>query len=404
MNKNRNGNRSFGEAIMNGLLAAALSLCFASILASPALAAFKDDGWGARPLGFAGAFTSLADDVNAPLFNPAGTAQIRRTEMSFTYAKLFLGLELNGNQISSNYAAVAQPLGRAGTVGLIWANQGAASLYREDTFLLNYSHKLNHVFTELPFDLLVGGNLKYLYSAYTLDQRTVGDSVFAQGRVARAFAFDAGVMMKFERDAIGFSFKNLNQPNVGLLLRDNVPREFRLGVSRVYHDFLFFNQMTPTLDITYRDEIDPDLLPRAGFEGWTWDRHVALRAGGHPRELTFGFGYNSAELMKKLELQFDYAFVMPLTIDDSNGTHRFSLTMRFDGESDVPMSKIENPTLRRQKVMKMWNEYLELVQSGASLSERRSVLKKFIKRYRYSGVDISFAKEEYQELMLRRGK
>src|SRR5471032_3088508 len=57
-------------------------------------AAFLDDGWGARPVGMGGAFTAIADDSNAPLFNPAGIVQVQWNEVSAMYAQLFSGLTL----------------------------------------------------------------------------------------------------------------------------------------------------------------------------------------------------------------------------------------------------------------------------------------------------------------------
>src|SRR5690349_11912572 len=61
-------------------------------------AAFLDDGWGARPLGMGGAFTAIADDSNAPMYNPAGIVQVQWNEMSAMYAQLYSGLTLySGN-------------------------------------------------------------------------------------------------------------------------------------------------------------------------------------------------------------------------------------------------------------------------------------------------------------------
>src|SRR5690349_1619520 len=64
----------------------------------PAQAAFEDPGWGARPVGMGGAFTAIADDSNAPLYNPAGIVQVQWHELSAMYAQLFSGLTLySGN-------------------------------------------------------------------------------------------------------------------------------------------------------------------------------------------------------------------------------------------------------------------------------------------------------------------
>jgi hypothetical protein len=364
------------------------------------MAAFKDNGWGARPLGMGGAFTSVADDVNAPLFNPAGTAQMEKTEITFTYSRLFTGVDLQGLNIYSNYAAFAQPTKNIGSFGFIWANQTVSSLYKENTYLLNYAHTMNRYFPNLPFEMLVGANLKYLSNSYTLDDRTIAtnDPVFKYGTMGRGYAVDLGVLLNFDRNAFGFSVKNLNTPDVGLLTQDKVAREFSIGISRYYYNFGIFNEAIPTLDLYYRDEIDPDLKVRIGTEGFLWDRRIAVRFGAeHSRSLTMGFGYNTAELMNKIELQTDYAFILPLTLEETSGTHRFSLTMRFSGV-EKPVAKAISPEYREAKMMELWQQYVHLVESGSSLEARERFLKKFVKNYRYSDLDVSFAVKEYNEV------
>ena len=44
---------------------------------------FNPTGAGARGLGMGGAFIAVADDGTAVGFNPAGLAQLRRTELAF---------------------------------------------------------------------------------------------------------------------------------------------------------------------------------------------------------------------------------------------------------------------------------------------------------------------------------
>lgn len=378
-----------------------LSLVFLGTHHLPLAAAFKDNGWGARPLGMGGAFTSVADDVNAPLFNPAGTAQIEKSEVSFTYSRLFLGLDLQGINIYSNYAAFVQPTKHFGSFGVVWANQTVTTLYKEDSYLLNYSHSLNHYFSALPFEMLVGANLKYLSNGYTLDARTIetNDPVFKYGTISRAYALDLGVLLNFDRNAFGFSVKNVNSPDVGLLVQDKVAREFSIGISRYYYNFWIFDEAFPTLDINYRDEVDPDLKVKMGGEGLLWDRHIAVRLGAeHSRALTMGFGYTTAELMEKIELQTDYAFILPLTVEENSGTHRFSLTMRFSG-IEKPTAKAMTPEYREAKMREFWQKYVQLVESGADLEARKRFLEKFIKKYQYSDLDITFSRKEYEDVL-----
>src|ERR1700681_3484963 len=108
----------------------------------PLPAAFLDTGFGARPVGMGGAFTAIADDSNAPLYNPAGLVQVQWNEMSAMYSRLFSGLTLySGNtptggdtvHLDQSYLAYVSKPSRFGSFGLSWANFNTSSLYREDT-------------------------------------------------------------------------------------------------------------------------------------------------------------------------------------------------------------------------------------------------------------------------------
>src|SRR5882724_3034356 len=73
-------------------------LAILALFRSSAQAAFVDTGWGARPVGMGGAFTAIADDSNAPLYNPAGLVQVQWNELSAMYSRLFSGQTLySGN-------------------------------------------------------------------------------------------------------------------------------------------------------------------------------------------------------------------------------------------------------------------------------------------------------------------
>lgn len=87
-----------------------------AILAYPSLvgaAGFKFDGSGVRPLSMGGAFVAIADDANAPYYNPAGLANLTCREETFTHGQGFDGI------IKTNYIAVVQQ-----HVGFSYLGQG----------------------------------------------------------------------------------------------------------------------------------------------------------------------------------------------------------------------------------------------------------------------------------------
>jgi len=95
---------------------------------------------------------------------------------------------------------------------------------------------------------------------------------------------------------------------------------------------IIVRDVTPTLDFGYRfqDWGTPGdkLNVHVGLEGWFADRLLGLRMGGNIREITFGFSFNKV-LSRYLGIQLDYAFILPLEIAETYGSHRISLTTRF---------------------------------------------------------------------------
>ncbi len=304
-------------------------------------AAFKDSGWGTRPAGMGGAFVAIADDANAPLWNPAGIAQVKQYEASFMYARLFSGLKLYAGEdtttLGLNYFSFICPTERMGAFGLSWARFASTKLYKEDTLSVSYARKINDFAPKMVPVVFLGMNLKYLNHGYTLDERTVDDPVFEDGDSAGACAVDLGVLVKPQKDSpvsLGLSLKNINQPDVGLdnseyKLKDEVPLEMRAGIAyrgnacRIFN-FLNIEGFIPAFDFTYRDK---DINFHLGMET-RFSSAFAFRIGYNLQEFTLGMGLN--HLMGEVfAVQFDYALIWPLEIEETSGTHRVSLGIHF---------------------------------------------------------------------------
>lgn len=152
-----------------------------------------------------GAFTAIADDSSAPLYNPAGIVQIRWNEMSAMYAQLFSGLTLySGNQTTggdtlhlgqNSLAFVARPT-RWGSFAVSWTNFNAEPLYREDMATLTYARSLGDVLPAFDNALSVGVNARYLRRAFTLDAATSNDAVFNAGSSVQSVTADVGILWK----------------------------------------------------------------------------------------------------------------------------------------------------------------------------------------------------------------
>jgi outer membrane protein OmpA-like peptidoglycan-associated protein len=91
----------------------------------------------------------------------------------------------------------------------------------------------------------------------------------------------------------------------------------------------------PAVDVMYRNNQFDYFL---GWENWFAKRTFALRAGGNADEADLGFGYVIDLGKSGVNLEIDYALLWPLQIQDTSGSHRISLTVRFAGcqEKAVP--------------------------------------------------------------------
>ena len=307
-----------------------LFAAYALYFAAGGNCAFKDPGFGARPSGMGGAFVAVSDDSNAPLYNPAGICQVKNREVSFMYAKPYLGLE--NIDLGLMHLSVIFANNRFGSFGLNWESFDGAKLYREDTIMLSYAFKVNS-------NIFMGMNAKYLSHKYNWDEKTIlravaaGDMVVTSGDSAKAITADFGMLFKIkDRFSFGLAAKNLTQPNVGIYYEDQVPLEARAGISYKISRWGALEDFTYAFDASYRDQKWGDLQDRNnyyfGMETWLSRHTFALRTGLNKNEASFG-GSICRPLGRNIIFQVDYSFVGSFNIRDNYGTHRISTSVRF---------------------------------------------------------------------------
>lgn len=298
-----------------------------------AQAAFLDNGWGARPIGLGGAYTAVSDDASGSLYNPAGLVQVQWNEVSAMYARLFSGLTLYSGsdqvRLDQSYLAyVSRPIPKIGTLGVSWADFTATHLYKEDTVTLSWARELGDVLPAVDNQLSIGVNFKYLRRSVTLDERTVGDPVFAGGNdSASAMTADVGLLYKpqgneLEGLRVGLSAKNLTQPDVGFKEKDTVPLEWRLGLTYQHPQAPW---LVPSLDLARRDG---ETNVFGGAESWLFGNTLGLRAGGNRDEAAMGASYYQS-VGKSFGFRLDYGFTVPFSVEGTSGSHRFQATMYF---------------------------------------------------------------------------
>jgi len=300
---------------------------------APARGAFQEALWGARPAGMAGAFTALADDANAPAYNPAGISFITASEATIMYAQLYSGLELfageDRSRLGLGYFSYSPDIKgkKYGSFAVSWSNFAATNLLREDTFVLTYAD--SYQVESLSYRPVVsyGLDLKYLRRSFSTDARTDVDPVFRGGRDSNAYTGDLGLLVLPNFSAVpglrfGISAQNITEPDIGLLASDKVPARYTFGVAYSDNQLRWFN---PSLDIARRNS---RTTVSAGWESYFFDDIFALRFGGNEDSLAGGVGYEFS-LFRGLSLKLDYSLLWPLNVEGTNGSHRMSITTKF---------------------------------------------------------------------------
>ena len=218
-------------------------------------AAFLKIGAGARPAAMGGAYTALADDVNAIYYNPGALARLRRQELGATHAEWLLGTKFD-------FIGYAQPtsmgtfglgitrLGVGSTEGRDANRQASGGFEASDTaysFGLSRMLRQDALFSGMTS---VGVNLKRIesrigaYSAGTWACDFGGLHQFAGSRMSVGFSvLNAGPGMRFisQSDplpltvALGGAYRLGGALNLALDVRQEVyDKRMEVGIGSEY--------------------------------------------------------------------------------------------------------------------------------------------------------------------------
>jgi len=145
------------------LILAVSPVSFAGVDAMPHLRL----GAGARSIGLGGAFTAIADDATATVWNPAGLGSAPDLSLNFSTQQLDLDR-------SHNFIALTKALGSAGSIGIAITNAGVSGIPQYDSSE-NY-----------------GGEFDYSANAYSLSYG-IGIGNFSLGLTGRMLADNFGL-------------------------------------------------------------------------------------------------------------------------------------------------------------------------------------------------------------------
>jgi len=318
-----------------------------------------------RAIGMGGAFSAVADDGSAAMWNPAGLAQLKRSEIQAQGGQLFVGLD--EDTLAYGYISYVEPFGRWGTLGLSGA-QSYSEIYKETTAALSYGQKLG--------GLYLGFNLKGLFTSFAEENEYVAiDPLFQENGFNQSrLSMDAGALVKLGRLSLAFSIYDINQPKVDLEDSDVLlPVTFQYGLALDGGPFI------SAVDATFRNHSisgNLDINVHFGIETWFANKSFGLRAGGNLYELTAGASY--AFDIKNTSIQFDYALRYPKSmfqeevIYGTYGSHLLSLCVRFGvGEAEEGLVKgtdVES-LLKKGDYKGAVAEYERLIETGSHKPE-----------------------------------
>jgi len=279
-------------------LTIASTLSFSSSSGTTA-ANFLKIGIGAKATAMGGAFTALADDGTALYWNPAGLAQIEKTEILAMYnmhfqevnqgylslAFPFLGGEAG---LSANYVDMGSIEGRD-EQGNPTGDFGASDMEA----LLGYGRKLS---TKLMFGLSAG-----------MLQESIAENKKS------TYLGNIGLLFKATKSiSLGLACQNIGSK----LGEDSLPLTYKGGIALRLKSF--------TIAADAVKAIDDDMYFCAGLEWWIGDI-LALRAGYRTgQDVGSGISYGVGLKISKINL--DYAYV---PYGDLGNTHRVSLGIKF---------------------------------------------------------------------------
>lgn len=327
-----NQKKSIGTLFLTTVLVWSFSSFAHADQSGTATAQFLKIQQGARAEGMGGAFTAIANDARAVNWNPAGLAQLTRSELSFDHLKFFDDIKaesfagvipvnnLNGSLgVGVTYVDFGS-FERLDNTGVAEAGQNDVKSY---SAVLSWGQAIGDRFA-------IGAGVKYIRQ----DLAEVSGS---------GLAADLGILYFLipDRLSLGASYLNLGQKIKTGTESENIPRTLRGGAAY----YILPQEWVVDADVV--KELDSDAKLNVGSE-YIYHRAFIGRVGYQDNKeagggLSLGAGFiwrpqsdEVGEFMgvkpsrqssaRGLEIRFDYAYV---DYGDLDKTHRVGVNVSF---------------------------------------------------------------------------
>ena len=289
-----------------------------------------DFGSGARPIGFGGAFTAIANDANALHYNSAGLVKSKTIQLHATRISHL------GALVNYDFLAVILPISRIGTVGISTDSLGDnEDIYQERQIRLAYAKSLGK---KVSF----GISLKNFRTSYDTEIESVKDNPYFSVYQTNSFSADLGfLVLPISGLQIGLAVDNLIPANVSVATgdTDRVPANIRLGVAYALNSIAatiqqeslqnIFKSAHGSAEVGWRNGAT---IIKSGVEIWI-NPTIALRGGYSfytSQTGVFSIGNSLRLPLGPTQLQLDYAYQLFLNdLADNGNSQIFSLGISF---------------------------------------------------------------------------
>ncbi len=282
--------------------------------------AFALPGVGARPGAMGGAFIGLSDDIESLYYNPAGLGNLMQSGVTGMMQPASLGTSRSFLGVTRRWQHAKVP----GSFGFGWLRMASSDIEITDASenILGTDKLTNDLFLVSagvrPFvHWSLGATAKYMRLAF---------ADFKEG----GFGLDLGAHVQYNPLRFGLVLTDIGGTKLsgdsidagGGTVADVVPPRFKTGIGSVFpQPFNWPITVAIDLDTFFLLRGSQDIKSAFGTEVWTYDDHLAIRAGyRQDAGPTMGFG------TRLNQFQVDYSFLLSLHLKDE---HRISLTYRY---------------------------------------------------------------------------
>ncbi|MDD5627638.1 MAG: PorV/PorQ family protein [Elusimicrobia bacterium] len=259
----------------------------------------------ARAAALGGAYTALASDANAMLYNPAGLGRVRRHEATFMHHQYV-------EDMSQEYVSLATRYGVGAQINYLrWGSLGRTTYSRADGTLGSFT--INDLAVAAGYGMSVGDALSLgATGKYIMESN---DNVTASG-----WAGDLGAMLSLPEVpwlTLGLAVQKLG-PDITFYQRaEKLPLTVRFGAAAKFSD------LTVAADFSKNRFDEPRAA--AGVEKIVF-KAMAVRLGFTSRN-DADIGISGGAGWAWQDLSVDYAFV---PYGDMGVAHRVSVSWRWD--------------------------------------------------------------------------